>query len=396
LGSDDQREATMKLRQFAGLALLLGVIAVIAIYLLLDGDTPPDGPEPVTVIVKGGGKGPFLENPQLVQLLKDKYGLTIDFTRVPSIDMYDQCAEGIDACWPSSQTIGELLESKPGITVLQSETIFNSPIVLYSWVPIVDALVAQGIVEQSGDTYYVVDLAQLLDMVANRVLWSAIGLPNINGPVNIRTSDPVASNSGNSFVGLMANTLNGGVVVDEAAVDQILPQLSEWYNELMWEQFFTLGMGASPIIAAYESNLIEYCLQNSSDSSQQFIRANVRTLYPRPTVWSSHPMLALTDAGQRLIEALRDPEVQRLGWEQHGFRSAVPGVANDPDVCSLSGVPASIDSVSQMPNPAAMIRIIEGLGGRLVTMPTPAALTREMERFGGKPVAAVRRREDEL
>jgi hypothetical protein len=365
----------MKFRQFAGLALLLGVIIIVGGYYLLDDDSPPDGPEPVTVVGIGGGKGPFLEDPAVLQLLKDKYGLTIDFTRVPSIDSYGRCKEGLDFCWPSSQTIGELLENKPGITVLQSETIFNSPIVLYSWVPIVDALVTQGIVEQSGSTYYVVDLARLLQMDADGVLWKDIGLPTMDGAVQIRTSDPTASNSGNSFVGLMANTFNGGRVADETAVEQILPQLKSWFNQRglmpdttteMWEQFFTLGMGASPVIAAYESNLIEYCLQNPEESNQAYIRDNVRTLYPSPTVWSSHPMLALTEAGQRLIEALRDPEVQRIGWEQHGFRTAVPGVVNDPEVCSLPGVAASIDSVIQMPNPPAMTRIIEGLGGKLI------------------------------
>ena len=369
----------MKLRQFAGLALLLMVIGVVAGYVLLK-DNTGDAPKSATVVGIGGGKGPFLEDPALIKLLQEKYGLTIDFTRVPSIDQYARCTEGIDFCWPSSQTIGELLESKPGLNVLQSEVIFNSPIVMYSWTPIVDALVQQGIVEQRGDTYYIVDFARLLQMDTDGVLWKDLGLPTMNGGVQIRTSDPTASNSGNSFVGLMANTLNGGRVADDVAIGPILPQLVSWFNQRglmpdttteMWEQFFTLGMGASPIIAAYESNLIEYCLQNASEDSQKFIRDNVRTLYPSPTVWSSHPMLALTEGGQRLIEALRDPEVQRLGWEQHGFRTAVPGVANNPGVCNLPGVPATIESVIPMPNPAVMTEIIEGLGGQLIAADRP-------------------------
>jgi hypothetical protein len=198
--------------------------------------------------------------------------------------------------------------------------------------------------------------------------------------VQIRTSDPTASNSGNSFVGLMANTLNGNRVVDEGTINAIMPQLVTSVHQQglmpntttqMWEQFFTLGMGASPIIAAYESNLIEYCLQHASPDNQKFIHDNVRTLYPSPTVWSSHPMIALTDSGKRLIEALRDPEIQRLGWDNHGFRTAVPGVVNNPDVCNLAGVPATIDSVIQMPNPDTMITIIDGLGGQLVASGRP-------------------------
>ena len=74
MGLVGQREAKMKLRQFAGLALLLGVISVIGVYSFWwpDPNPGPPEPEPVTVVVKGGGKGPFLENPQLVQLLKEK------------------------------------------------------------------------------------------------------------------------------------------------------------------------------------------------------------------------------------------------------------------------------------------------------------------------------------
>ncbi len=49
-------------------------------------------------------------------------------------------------------------------------------------------------------------------------------------------------------------------------------------------------------------------------------------------------MIALTDGGMRLVEALSDPEIQLLGWKHHAFRSAVPGVPNDPTVFNISGM----------------------------------------------------------
>jgi hypothetical protein len=141
----------------------------------------------------------------------------------------------------------------------------------------------------------------------------------------------------------------------------------------LFEQFLALGMGAAPIIVAYESNLIEYGLTHQTPTDQAIIGQQVRTLYPKPTVWSSQPLIALTAGGERLMAALRDPEIQRLGWERHGFRSAVSGVPNNPNAVGQQGVPASIDSVIQMPRAAVMERIITALQA------TPTAAFRQAE-----------------
>jgi hypothetical protein len=118
-------------------------------------------------------------------------------------------------------------------------------------------------------------------------------------------------------------------------------------------------MGAYPVIAGYESSLIEFSLANQDELD--LIRSEIRLLYPRPTVWSSHPMIALTANGERLIEALKDEEIQRIAWESHGFRSGLLGVQNDPDVLDVAGVPATIDSVMPLPRAAVMERIIQAL-----------------------------------
>lgn len=48
--------------------------------------------------------------------------------------------------------------------LLKSDNIFNSPIVLYSWAPVTDALVASGVAAKSGGAY-TVDLAKLVALV---------------------------------------------------------------------------------------------------------------------------------------------------------------------------------------------------------------------------------------
>src|SRR5438445_107075 len=62
--------------------------------------------------------------------------------------------------------------------------------------------------------------------------WSDIGLPQLHGRISIHTTDPTLSNSGNLFAGLLANTFNGGEVVDDASVERVLPQLKLFFTRL--------------------------------------------------------------------------------------------------------------------------------------------------------------------
>jgi ABC-type Fe3+ transport system substrate-binding protein len=120
-------------------------------------------------------------------------------------------------------------------------------------------------------------------------------------------------------------------------------------------------MGAAPIIVAYESYLIAYSLEHQSTASQQYLRDNVRTLYPKPTVWTTQPMIAFSAEGERFMNALLDPEIQRIGWELYGFR---PGRVSEPidlSVVNLPGVPETFDSVVHMPKPAVMDQLIQGI-----------------------------------
>jgi hypothetical protein len=80
----------------------------------------------------------------------------------------------------------------------------------------------------------------------------------------------------------------------------------------------------------YENQLVEYSLAHQAQ--QDLLRRQIVLLYPRPTVWSSHALIALTPNGGRLLDALRDDDLQQLAWSHHGFRSGLMGVQNDPKV----------------------------------------------------------------
>ncbi len=101
--------------------------------------------------IVGSEKSNFLENPKVKSLLKEKYGLTIDYSREGSIEMVTGTVkDDIDFLWPSSQVALELFKNTQSARLLKSELVFNSPIVIYSWDIVVKALATQGIIKNRG------------------------------------------------------------------------------------------------------------------------------------------------------------------------------------------------------------------------------------------------------
>jgi hypothetical protein len=82
---------------------------------------------------------------------------------------------------------------------------------------------------------------------------------------------------------------------------------------------------------------------------EQLVEDNVRMLYPDPTLWTSHPVIARTDLGGELMKALMDEDLQRLGWEITGFRPGVPGAGVNVADAPVPGILPNITSVTDMP-----------------------------------------------
>ena len=100
----------------------------------------------------------------------------------------------------------------------------------------------------------------------------------------------------------------------------------------LFDQFLKTGMGAKPLIAGYESQLLEFAVQEPETWEQ--IKGDIVLVYPTPTVWSSHVFVALDKAGAQGIDALLDEEVQR--WPGRTTASA-PGCTTPPRTPPNSG-----------------------------------------------------------
>ena len=279
-----------------------------------------------------------------------------------------------------------IYDDRPDKKVVREETIFYSPLVIYSWDEVTDALMKAGVAEKVGDSYYV-DMLKLVDLIESGQTWQSLGVDpiKVSGPVTVFTSDPTASNSGNMFFGLLATALNGGAVPDATAIQPILPKLKALYGRLgtmpessgdIFDSFMKTGMGAKPLMAGYESQIVGYATKHPGDV--QAINDHVRILYPKPTVWSSHPLIARTQKCAVLIDALKDERAQKIAWERYGFRTGTVGTQS-PKSLPVKGIPEQIGSIVPRPSVEVVDLMIDTLSGK-TPVSTPAA--KQTHRFG--------------
>ena len=87
-------------------------------------------------------------------------------------------------------------------------------------------------------------------------------------------------------------------------------------------------------------------------------RARIKVIYPEPTIFASHPLISLTPSCKRLAEALVDPELQQIAWAEHGFRTGLIGVNNDPKLITVAKLPDTIALVVPMPSAKVMSDIV--------------------------------------
>lgn len=345
-----------------GLVILITVIIAAVIYVMVGSSNA------VTEIkgYVGGEKIGLLEDEEVQEILRDKYKLSIDYAKAGSIDMITADATGMNFLFPSNQTALELYEKINGDPV-KSEIILNTPIVLYTRQAVADAFVSEGLATKDCDVYYV-DMTKLTEAIENGTKWSDIGLDQLYGSITVGTTDPTKSNSGNMFAGLLANTLCGGVA-DETSLYEILPRLESIFQKLgymessssdLFDQFLKTGMGAKPLIAGYENQLLEFAVENPE--TWEHVSGDIIMMYPTPTVWSSHVFIALDENGTLGIDALLDEDIQRLAWEKHGFRTGVYDTPADSEHFGVSGLADEITQVAPMPDADTMDRIIRNLG----------------------------------
>ena len=313
----------------------------------------------------GGEKIGLFENQEFQKYLKKEYNLTLDYRKDGSFSMVKADTEGRDYLFPSSQLALELFK-KEGKKSSRDDIIFNTPIVLYSYKPVVDVLMNKGVVTERSGVYYV-NMVELANIIKTDQTWNDIGLQGNLREVAVDTTDPSASNSGNMFLGLLANAMNGNRVVGMEQAKAMLPELKKIYDSIgymntssadMFSQFLTLGYGSYPLVAGYESQMLEFSV--SDPDTYQRVKDKIFILYPEPTVWSSHVFISLRPEADIAITALKDKKVQELAWKYHGYRTIVAG-SGDTKQFQVPGVAEEVTQIMSMPSYDVMDYLVNGL-----------------------------------
>ena len=109
----------------------------------------------------------------------------------------------------------------------------------------------------------------------------------------------------------------------------------------LFERYLKTGMGGEPMIVDYEKSIIDFANSNPDGFNQ--VKAELRILYPKPTIWNSHCFAAFTEEGKKLYKAFDDKEISQIAWEKYGFRTGITGGTYDVSSIGI-GVPQTITS----------------------------------------------------
>lgn len=333
-------------------------------------------------VATGGGKEDFIADEDVVRILKDKYNLNV---------IYDSWSNGklivnelvreedgtpYDLMFCSDQRFYDYYKLSPNktkgeanrYTVLDGGLTLNTPIVIYSWAEVVDALVLDGIVTQTDGVYYITDMPKLLNYILEGKKWSEIGLNMLYGSVNIASTDPVTSSPGATYYGLLLSIMCEGNVTEEN-MQANLPKLKEFYEKSgymnntpadLFEKYLKTGLGGAPMIVDYEKSIVEFATENPDGFEQ--VKNQIRILYPVPTIWNSHCIATFTENGNEYYKAFEDAEISQIAWSKYGFRTGITGGNYDVSNLGISGIPQTLTSTVSSLKMSMYEKLISYLG----------------------------------
>ena len=346
-----------------GILVILVLIIIGIKFFSTNGESIMESNLKTVYVATGGGKENFLADEEVNKIMKKKYGLNV---------IYDSWSNGkliknplvredgtkYDVMFCSDQRFYDYYKLAPDTTkgesarytVQKGGLILNTPIVIYSWDTVVDALIEQKIVTEKDGVYYITDMPKLISYILEGKKWKDIGVDMLYGSINIDSTDPVTSSPGATYYGLLLSIMCDGEITDEAVAEN-LPKLKEFYTKSgymnntpadLFELYLKTGVGGKPMIVDYEKSVIDFA--NSNPDGWKQVKDKMRILYPTPTIWNSHCIASFDEAGDEYYEAYEDKEIQQIAWSKYGFRTGVTGGNYDVTQVNVKGIPQSIIS----------------------------------------------------
>jgi hypothetical protein len=304
----------------------------------------------------GSEKEALFADPQ-VQAVLARHHITVNAEKAGSRDIAHRFEpQHFDFGFPSGAPAAAALKAVARPTETYSP--FYTPIVIASWRPIAQLLAADHIVSQRDGNYFVTDMPALLDLMKRHARWKDLEGNSAfatNKAVLLNSTDVRTSNSAAMYLSLASYIENGQAVIEsQDEVDHVLPFMSELFmrqgfqessSAAPFEDYLALGMGKTPMLVAYESQMVAFWLAHP-----ERLKDDMVILYPIPTVFSKHVLIPFNDKGMRLGQLLeRDAELQSLA-HQYGFRTG--GSVKGPEMWAQRGIhtPSTIVDVVDPPS----------------------------------------------
>jgi hypothetical protein len=273
----------------------------------------------------GSEKEAFFLDPKVVDALQ-KGGVVVQFDKAgsrtiattPDLSKYD-------FVFPAGVPAATKLRQDHKSAKAYDE--FFTPMAIASWKSIANILEANGIAKNQGG-YYTLDMAAYLQLVTDNKRWSDLKNNadyNVNKSILITSTDVRQSNSAAMYLSLASYVANGNnVVQSDDEIQKVLPLVeslflkqgfTEYSSEVPFQDYVSMGVGKAPMVMVYESQYIDQAAQPNGIASDMVL------MYPEPTIYSKHTLIALTPNGEKLGALLQnDPDLQRLAVE-NGFRN---------------------------------------------------------------------------
>ncbi len=318
----------------------------------------------------GSEKEAFFADPRVQQALEEQ-GITVSVEKAGSRAIaarYD--ASKYDFGFPSGAPAAAQLRA-----AAKASNVFNpfyTPMVLASWRPIAEILVANGIAKREGDIYYVVDMPGLMTLVQQGTRWRDLKNSqafSTGKAVLVSSTDVRTSNSAAMYLALASYLANNQAIVQsQEEADRVMPSVAplflrqgfqEQSSSGPFEDYLALGMGKAPLLMAYESQIVEFLLKHPDK-----IKSDMVLMYPKPTVFSKHVLVPYTAAGARLGAVLEtNPKLHDLAHE-YGYRTG--GDSKGPEVWAKRGivVPEVLLDVIEPPSYEWLERMIKTIEAR--------------------------------
>lgn len=354
-----------KKQAFLGLAILIVLIIVIVAVTTLKNNKEGiiDSNLKQVFVATGGGKENFLADEEVNNIMKQKYGLKVTYDswsngKIVKDPLLRKDGSKYDEMFCSDQRFYDYFKVSADTSkgeaqrdrILEGGLTLNTPIVIYSWDTVVDALIKENIVTQKDNVYYITDMNKLISYILEGKKWSDIGVDMLYGTINIDSTDPVTSSPGATYYGLLLSIMCGGTVTEEN-LQANLQNLKEFYIKSgymnntpadLFELYLKTGVGGKPMIVDYEKSVIDFA--NSNPDGWEQVKDKIRILYPTPTIWNSHCIATFNETGNEFFKAFEDKDIGQIAWSRYGFRTGITGGNYDVTKVNVSGIPQSITS----------------------------------------------------